>query len=439
MLYIVVLVYFYLLVFVPKILFLPVLFLLIFIVLLFLFRHSKNGSLVILIIIFLYFCLGKAYLLSIPSFITPREDVVGIYGTVSTEPSRRKNRSVGFSLSLESSINKKNDYFSSYGRIYVISKELDVTVGDKVAFRGRMEDGYFLSSEGIIIERNTNGKVRRKYKDIFIRSLKGTKSKNLISLLLLGTTVDGDNSLEESVRSLGISHILSLSGMHLSLFSSILLPLLSFLYGKKGGRIINKIFLFIFVYLTGFKPSLFRALIFNYLSSIFETEYSFTLSLFFLLFARPYYLSDLGIILSFASLSGLLFTNSVIEKVKYSLPFLKINIVNALLINIGATLSSSCIVYFYFSSWQPWSILFSTVFSCIINFAFLLTILQFIIPKLDVILNYIISILFSSSYLSSFFKTEDNLSLFPYFAFPFVLFLCFCLLFDYFKKKKALY
>lgn len=439
MLYIVVLVYFYLLVFVPKILFLPALFLLLFIVLLFLFRHSKNGSLVILIIIFLYFCLGKSYLLSIPSFIIPREEVVGIYGTVSTEPSRRKNRNIGFSLSLESSINKKNDYFSSSGRIYVISKELDVTEGDKVFLRGSMREGYFLSSEGIIIERNTNGKVRRKYKDIFIRSFKDTKSKNLISLLLLGTTVDGDTSLENSVRSLGISHILSLSGMHLSLLSSILLPLLSFLYGKKGGRIINKIFLFVFVYLTGFKPSLLRALIFNYLSSFFDTEYSFILSLFFLLLIKPDYLLELGTILSFTSLSGLLFVSSVIEKVKYTLPFLKINVVKAFLLNAGATLSSSCIVYFYFSSWQPWAILFSIPFSYIINWSFLLTILQFIIPSLDVILDYIIYLFLFSSSLSSVFKIEDNLSLFPIFASLFCLFISFCLLFDYFKKRKALY
>lgn len=439
MLYIVVLFYFYLLVFLPKILFFPLLFLPLFILLLILFRHSKNGSLVILVIAFSYFFLGKNYLLSIPSFIIPKEEIVGIYGTVSTEPNRRKNRNIGFSLSLESSINKKNDYFSSSGRIYVISSELDVTEGDKVLLKGKMRDGYFLSSEGIIVERNTSGRIRRKYKDIFIRSLKNVKSRNFIALLLLGTTVDGDISLENSVRSLGVSHVLSLSGMHLSLFSSLLLPLFTFLYGEKRGRFINKVCLFIFVYLTGFKPSLLRALIFNYLSSFFDTEYSFALSLFFLLLIKPDYLLELGIILSFTSLSGLLFVNGVIERVKYTLPFLKINVVNSFLINSGATLASSCIVYFYFSSWQPWAILFSIPFSYIINWSFLLTILQFIIPSLDVILDYIISMFLFSSSLSSVFKMEENLFLFPYLASLFCLFISFCILFDYFKKRKALY
>lgn len=439
MLYIVVLFYFYLLVFVPKILFLPSLFLPLFIVLLYLFRQSKNGSLVILIIIFLYFLLGKAYLSSIPSFIIPKEEIVGLYGTVSTEPNRRKNRNIGFSLSLESSINKRNDYFSSSGRIYVISNELDITEGDKLLLMGSMREGYFLSSEAVIIKRNTSGRIRRKYKDIFIRSLKNIKSRNLIALLLIGTTVDGDASLESSVRSLGISHILSLSGMHLSLFSSLLLPFFSFLYGKKKGGIINKLCLFIFVYLTGFKPSLLRALIFNYFSSLFDTEYSFVLSLFFLLFIKPNYLLELGIILSFTSLSGLLFVSSVIEKVKYTFPAFKINIINSFLLNIGATLSSSCIVYYYFSSWQPWAILFSIVFSYVINYTFLLTLFRFIIPSLDVILEYIISLFLFSSSFSDVFKMEESLSLLPFFASFFVLFILFCLLVDYFKKKKALY
>lgn len=88
---------------------------------------------------------------------------------------------------------------------------------------------------------------------------------NLALMLFLGTA-SSDEAIMALGRESGCAYVLALSGMHLAFFSSILSFLLSFVMDKKMARVMTLAFLFAYVALMGFKPSLLRAFIFRLLA-----------------------------------------------------------------------------------------------------------------------------------------------------------------------------
>lgn len=86
----------------------------------------------------------------------------------------------------------------------------------------------------------------------------------LLLALLSGSREYTDPTLAEGFKNAGLSHILALSGMHLSLFAGIALSAGRFMGGKKIGTVLSLCAVIIFVWFAGISPSLFRA----FLSSI---------------------------------------------------------------------------------------------------------------------------------------------------------------------------
>ena len=90
----------------------------------------------------------------------------------------------------------------------------------------------------------------------------------LLLALLCGAREYTDIAIAENFKNAGLSHVLALSGMHLSMFSSI-----AVLIGNKIGRkkltyAIRIIVLILFVWFAGFSPSLLRAFICSTLTLI---------------------------------------------------------------------------------------------------------------------------------------------------------------------------
>jgi competence protein ComEC len=96
-------------------------------------------------------------------------------------------------------------------------------------------------------------------------SLIGTLSSldpgGLAAALLLGSRDGLDRNLERSYRDAGLSHILALSGMHLSFFSGLLAFFLKRPLGKKAAAVAGLLFIAIFVFIVGPLPSLVRSAI----------------------------------------------------------------------------------------------------------------------------------------------------------------------------------
>ena len=408
MTYLIVLLFFYVQYFLPFVFEYRTLGFLVLAFLLYIFRRFDRVTLYILLVILLFSLFSSSITSSNMSIPIEEKDLRGLYGTVVTEPNRKKHRYTGCTVLLESVVNRRGDFFSACGRVFVIGPDLCVTKGDRIYVEGTMTESYFLASGGIVTEASPCGKLRRKVNALLIRHLPHGNTGNLIALLLTGTTLDGDSSLQDSVRGLGLSHLLSLSGMHLGFISATVLPLLSLFLSKRKAKTVKNLLLMIFVYLAGLRPSLVRSLIFVILIPFFGIDFSFILSLVFLLKIFPYYVSEVATVLSFTSLAGILF---IARPQKFleerNIPFLS-GVGVSVMTSIAATVSSAPIVYCVFGTWQPYAFLFSIVGMPMITLLFLLTVVRFIIPKSDVIIEFILKIVLNSNVISQYFPLTSS-------------------------------
>jgi len=129
-------------------------------------------------------------------------------------------------------------------------------------------------------------------------------------------------------RNSGVIHIFSVSGLHMSFFFLLVTSVLSFLKLKKTGKYIIALLLCLaYAYLCDFRPSVIRALIMLAIMSfadILGRKYDSFNALGFsgaaILLINPIYLFDLGFLLSFFAVYGIIAFNKYFER-----PFKKTN------------------------------------------------------------------------------------------------------------------
>lgn len=131
-------------------------------------------------------------------------------------------------------------------------------------------------------------------------------SSSFYKSLLLG--YKNDLEITSELNTLGISHLFSISGLHIL----IIVAFLSLFLKKKY---IN-IFLVIYIFITGFSPSVVRASLMVILANYFKYkkfEFSsldiLSFIFIFLLFINPYYIYDIGFELSFLITVSILLTD----------------------------------------------------------------------------------------------------------------------------------
>lgn len=144
--------------------------------------------------------------------------------------------------------------------------------------------------------------------------------------LLSGSRDETNMSLQNGFKNAGVSHILALSGMHLSIFSGIAVLIGNKTYGKRIADFLRFIAIIFFVWFAGLSPSLLRALLCSMIilaSTILrikQPDMLNTLSASFLIqtFFFPSHLKQPAFILSYGALSGILIfsplINSLISK-----------------------------------------------------------------------------------------------------------------------------
>lgn len=434
MTYIIVLLFFYLLTFVPVIFTFKDAVIALLTLLLYVFRRKENVRLLILFTILLFSLFASSLDKTNVYIPIEKNELCGIYGTVVTEPNRKKNRYTGYSIMCRSVTNEKGDFFSSSGKIYVIGPDLSITRGDSVYVEGRIKGTYFLSTGGALLSQGFWGRIRRKFNAVFISSLPRSDRGNIIALLLTGTTLDGDGTLQERVRELGLSHMLSLSGMHLSFISSIVMPLLLLFLSKRRAKMMKNLILLVFVYLAGMRVSLVRSLIFVCLIPLFGIDYSFILSLVFLLKLFPFYVDEVSAVLSFTSLAGILLISKPQETMRgMKVPFMS-SIGVGILTSVAATVFSSPIVWSIFGLWQPYSFLISIIGMPLITILFMLTVIRCIIPISDSIIDIILWIINNSGVVSQYMPLTSSFD--AYYPICVVFFLVVALLFLPGRRKR---
>lgn len=172
-----------------------------------------------------------------------------------------------------------------------------------------------------IIDTETN--LYYKIKNHFYERIENIKlSKKYLKAFILGEN-DIDENIMASYRFNGISHLLAISGMHVTLISLIILYILNLVSKNKlFNYFLVILFIIFYMFLTSLKPPIIRSsllfLIFT-LNKIFNTKINtlqFLISLaIFLLLINPYYIYDLGFKFSFiVSFYLILFKNLFINK-----------------------------------------------------------------------------------------------------------------------------
>ena len=109
----------------------------------------------------------------------------------------------------------------------------------------------------ILIEKNKN--IFYKMKTYLINRISNIKKYEYLNTFILGDSSYIDDTLLESYRINGISHLFSVSGMHITLLSSIILAMLNKIKKKDINYLFVILFLLFYMFLTNFTPSVIRA------------------------------------------------------------------------------------------------------------------------------------------------------------------------------------
>ena len=169
-----------------------------------------------------------------------------------------------------------------------------------------------------------NKKIKYKIKENIINYIEKFKTKEYLKTFILGDNSNLEKNILTSYQTNGISHLFAVSGMHLSLFSNILLLILKKINKNETiNYLIIIIFFIFFAFLTNYTPSILRALILYILTTLnkqlnlnIKTIYLLIIDLIILLLYNPFYIYNIGFIYSFIITTSLIITSKIINKQK---------------------------------------------------------------------------------------------------------------------------
>ena len=278
-------------------------------------QKSIDRALEFLFIVLLIIVLSSASSAAIVSSGIAEGEAYALYGRVSQDSVQRKGRSVGFRIEADAVEDRHGSVFTARGSVYVIADQTELYRGDFVRCSGRFSGPVFISSGSAILSRPLLTSFRRSLvMDLKERLGSAGEAGELSMRLLLGSGELGVYGLSDDARSAGLAHVLALSGMHLTIIAAFLSIPLSFL-GKDKRRFIITPFLIFFSFLSGWRPSLLRALIFRMLlERKLALDEAFIASAVMLFTIQPSSSVDIGAEYSFISLAAIFLLSGRIDR-----------------------------------------------------------------------------------------------------------------------------
>ena len=340
-----------------------------------------------------------------------------------------------------SSEKKEKEYYDQY-KIKLDNKELyikldkkekELEYGDKVKIKGIYEKpskaqnygGFdyqnYLKSIGIIgvidvekievLEKNKGNFIVKNINDLSKKIkektellFKDEEEQGLIQGLILGDKTNVSEEIQENFEITNLSHILAVSGMHITYLIIGMQIVFQKLAGKKITNIIMIVFLIIYMILAGSSPSVVRSVIMGILTIFSKLVYrkndiinSISISLLILLIINPYVIGNIGLQLSYLGTLGIvLFQKTIssileinINKDKYKIKKeskLVSKIKEMLSVSISAQILIFPIMIFHFNLFSIYflltNLLASVIIGPIIIISFLVIILSFIFYQL---------------------------------------------------------
>ena len=135
----------------------------------------------------------------------------------------------------------------------------------------------------------------------------------IIKGIIFGDSSDIEEEIQENFRISSISHVLAVSGMHVSYLVIGIQLLLKPIIGKRKTRFITIVFLIFYMFITGFSPSVVRASMMSILLIGGEVLYrkndiwtSMAISLFLILIYNPFLIENIGLQFSYIGTIGIM-------------------------------------------------------------------------------------------------------------------------------------
>ena len=177
--------------------------------------------------------------------------------------------------------------------------------------------------------------------------------------VLLGDTQYIEEAVIQNFRNANISHVLAVSGMHMSYLILIAMAVFSKPLGKRRAYIISIILILAYMFITGFSPSIVRAGIMGILLIISKLIYkcndvftNISIAVLAILLNNPYTILSLGFQLSFGGTIGIVLFNRFVSKI--SKKWLKGKLEEIVSVTISAQMVILPISIFHFNTISPY-------------------------------------------------------------------------------------
>ena len=354
-----------------------------------------------------------------------------IVGTIISNPMDKQYKNQ-YILKVEK-INENKSYKNTNLQLNVKKEEQLLSYGDKIIIKGNFEEASSARNEGgfdykqYLKSKNVYGIISVDKKDIKLikknnvdvidllankvsnsmqikieQNLSNETSK-LLSGILIGNKNNLQKEIQEDFRNSSLSHVLAISGMHVSyIILGITFVINKMKFNKKVSKIITIFILLFFIILTGKTASVTRACFMSsyiILASLFHKKAhvlaSISISLLIILIINPYLILDIGLQLSYGGTIGIVLIYPILKKLKKKkedknskfkkiIHKIKDKILDIILITISANLVIFPIVLFHYNTISFTFIISNLLISPIIG---IIIILGFI----SVFASYIIS------------------------------------------------
>ena len=292
---------------------------------------------------------------------------------------------------------KEQEYSNKYEvktisneKLYIyVDKKVKLEYGDKIKIKGEFQEpqssrnykGFdykqYLKTKKIygsikvadvkILDKNKANKIMQLSNSIFLKiqdNIKNTYDEKIypiISGIMLGYTEEIDENTKQNFSTSNISHVLAVSGMHISYIIILITSSTQKLLGKRNSKIIASIVLIIYMFITGFSVSIIRAGIMGIILCMAfvlyrksDTLNNISIAIVLTLINNPYSINSISFLLTYGGTIGILYFEKIIENIiknikiknrKYKYAFIKIQRKCSKLIEVvSVTISAQIII-----------------------------------------------------------------------------------------------
>ena len=238
------------------------------------------------------------------------------------------------------------------------------------------------------------------------------KTRAIMLGVMLGDTTQIDEETKEEFSKSNISHVLAVSGMHISYIIYLVTNSTKGIFGKRKSKYISIIILILYMFITGFSSSIVRAIIMGILNCFSfivyrksDTLNNLAIAGFITLVVNPYSLISLSFLLSYGGTLGIILFEPIIEKIlknikikhrKWKYLFLKIqrkceNVIKIIAVSLSAQIIITPILVFCFNTFGLLFLLTNFLLSLIIGILVMGGFIQILISLISIKIGAIIA------------------------------------------------